>query len=157
MAWLPQFPNLLVTRTFSKAYGLAGFRIGYGVAHPDLTELLNRVRQPFNINSLALACAEAALQDRDHIAATVRNNQSGMQQLVEAFNAMGLRYIPSAGNFICVDMQQSGRDIFNKLLHEGVIVRPIDNYGMPNHIRVTVGRREENERFIKALEKVIKT
>lgn len=153
--WLPDFPNLLVTRTFSKAYGLAGFRIGYGVAHRDLADLLNRVRQPFNVNSLALACAEAALSDREHLQKTVSNNQAGMKFLTESFTHMGLEYIPSAGNFICVDLKRPGREIFNRLLHEGVIVRPVDNYGMPNHLRVTIGRPEENERFVKALEKVL--
>ena len=155
MEWLPDFPTLLVTRTFSKAYGLAGFRIGYGVAHKDIADLLNRVRQPFNINSLALACAEAALSDREHIRNTVSNNKDGMKYLMESFKQMGLEYIPSAGNFICVDLKRPGREIYNKLLHEGVIVRPVDNYGMPNHLRVTIGLPEENERFVKALEKVI--
>lgn len=155
MEWLNDYPNLLVTRTFSKAYGLAGFRIGYAVSHRDLADLLNRVRQPFNINSLALACAEAALNDRMHIEQTVRNNQTGMQLLVDAFNDLGLEYIPSAGNFICVDLKRPGREIFNRLLHEGVIVRPVDNYGLPNHLRITIGRKEENEKFISALKKVI--
>lgn len=155
MEWLNDFPNLLVTRTFSKAYGLAGLRIGYGVSHKDLADLLNRVRQPFNINSLALACAEAALSDRAHIEKTVRNNQSGMQQLIDAFDKLGLEYISSAGNFICVDLKQPGRDIYNRLLHEGVIVRPVDNYGLPNHLRITIGRDDENKKFINALEKVI--
>jgi histidinol-phosphate aminotransferase len=153
--WLPDFPNLLVTRTFSKAYGLAGLRIGYGVAHRELADLMNRVRQPFNINSLALACAEAALDDRVHIQNTVSNNQAGMRYLTETFKRMGLGYIPSAGNFVCIDFERPARDIYNRLLHEGVIVRPIDNYGMPNHLRVTIGREEENERFIRALEKVL--
>jgi histidinol-phosphate aminotransferase len=156
MDWLPDFPNLLVTRTFSKAYGLAGFRIGYGVAHRDLADLLNRVRQPFNVNSLALAGAEAALSDREHIRKTVDNNRTGMKYLMESFKHMGLEYIPSAGNFICVDLGRPGREIYNRLLQEGIIVRPVDNYGMPNHLRVTIGREEENKRFIEALEKVIK-
>ena len=153
--WLPDFPNLLVTRTFSKAYGLAGFRIGYGVAHSELADLLNRVRQPFNINSLALACAEAALDDRAHIQKSVSNNQTGMRYLIDAFKQMDLDYIPSAGNFICIDLKRPGRDIYNRLLHEGIIVRPVDNYGMPNHLRVTIGLEEENKRFIDALKKVI--
>ncbi len=157
MAWLNDFPNLLVTRTFSKAYGLAGFRIGYGVAHKTISDMLNRVRQPFNINSLALACAEAALADRVHIEKSIRLNQEGMQFLVKAFKNMGLDYIPSAGNFVCFDLQRPGREIYNKLLHEGVIVRPVDNYGMPNHLRVTIGLEQENKRFIESLEKVIKT
>ena len=155
MEWLSDFPNLLVTRTFSKAYGLAGFRIGYGVAHKEIADLLNRVRQPFNINNLALACAEAALSDREHIRKTISNNQTGMKYLMESFKKMGLDYIPSTGNFICVDLKRPGREIYNKLLYEGVIVRPVDNYGMPNHLRVTIGREEENKRFIEALEKVI--
>ena len=153
--WLTDFPNLLVTRTFSKAYGLAGLRIGYGVAHRDLADLLNRVRQPFNINSLALACAEAALDDRAHVQKTVSNNQAGMRYLTDVFKQMALDYIPSAGNFVCIDFRRPARDIYNRLLHEGVIVRPIDNYGMPNHLRVTIGREEENKRFIEALEKMI--
>ncbi len=129
--------------------------IGYGVAHRELADLLNRVRQPFNINSLALACAEAALDDRAHVQKTVSNNQAGMRYLTDAFKQMALDYIPSAGNFVCIDFRRPARDIYNRLLHEGVIVRPIDNYGMPNHLRVTIGREEENKRFIEALEKMI--
>lgn len=153
--WLPDFPNLLVTRTFSKAYGLAGFRIGYGIAHRDLADLLNRVRQPFNINSLALACAEAALGDRVHIQNAISNNQAGMQYLIDTFKQMNIDFIPSAGNFICIDLKRPARDIYNRLLHEGIIVRPVDNYGMPNHLRVTVGLETENRQFINALKKVV--
>ena len=125
------------------------------MAHRELADLLNRVRQPFNINSLALACAEAALDDRAHVQKTVSNNQAGMRYLTDAFKQMALDYIPSAGNFVCIDFRRPARDIYNRLLHEGVIVRPIDNYGMPNHLRVTIGREEENKRFIEALEKMI--
>ena len=153
--WLEQFPNLLVTRTFSKAHGLAGMRIGYGIAHPRLSDLLNRVRQPFNVNSLAQAMAAAALQDREHIETSIRLNTDGMQQLIRGFEQLRLDYIPSAGNFICVNLQRSGEVIYEKLLHEGVIIRPVANYGMPNHLRVTIGRKEENERFLQALEKVL--
>ena len=153
--WIADYPNLLVTRTFSKAYGLAGMRIGYGVTHRDLTDLLNRVRQPFNVNSLAMAMAAAAMNDREHIANSTRVNQLGMQQLVRAFKRMNLAWIPSAGNFVCVDVQRPGRDIFNKLLRQGVIVRPVDNYGMQGHIRITIGLQEDNNRLIEALEKVI--
>ena len=130
-------------------------RIGYGITHRELTDLMNRVRQPFNVNSLAMAMATAALNDREHIANSTRVNQLGMQQLVNAFKRLELGYIPSAGNFICVDMKRPGRDIFNKLLRQGVIVRPVDNYGMPDHIRITIGLQEENNRLIEALEKVI--
>lgn len=153
--WISEFPNLLVTRTFSKAHGLAGLRIGYGVSHKDLADLMNRVRQPFNVNSMALVAAEAALKDTDHINRSVSLNQAGMRQLTEAFDSMGLHYIPSAGNFICVDLQQACIEIYQQLLHEGVIVRPIDNYGMPNHLRITIGLEEENKKFISALAKVL--
>jgi len=156
--WVNDFPNLLVTRTFSKAFGLAGLRIGYGISHTDIADLMNRIRQPFNVNSLALSAAEAALTDREHLQQSVRLNQNGMTQLTNAFDAMDLQYIPSVGNFICVDIKQSGQsgmEIYNKLLHKGVIVRPIDNYGMPNHLRITIGLEKENKKFIKALESVL--
>jgi len=156
--WLSEFPNLLVTRTFSKAFGLAGLRIGYGVSHRDIADLMNRVRQPFNVNSLALSAAEAALDDIDHLQQSISMNQAGMKQLTTAFDDMNLQYIPSVGNFICVDMESTahtGMEIYNRLLHQGVIVRPIDNYAMPNHLRITIGLEEENEKFIKALESVL--
>lgn len=156
--WLSEFPNLLVTRTFSKAFGLAGLRIGYGISHRDIADLMNRVRQPFNVNSLALSAAAAALEDIDHLQQSISMNQAGMKQLTTAFDDMNLRYIPSVGNFICVDMESTahtGMEIYNKLLHQGVIVRPIDNYGLPNHLRITIGLEEENEKLIKALESVL--
>ena len=153
--WLQDFPNLVVTRTFSKVHGLAGMRIGYGLSHPDLADLMNRVRQPFNVNSLALAAAEAALQDTAHIKKSVNVNRAGMQQLLAGFKGLGLEYIPSAGNFICVDLKKPAQEIYNRLLHKGVIVRPIANYGMPNHLRVTVGREEENARFLGILGRIV--
>ena len=156
--WVIEFPNLLVTRTFSKAFGLAGLRIGYGISHSDIADLMNRVRQPFNVNSLALSAAEAALVDNEHLRQSISLNQAGMKQLTTAFDDMNLQYIPSVGNFICVDMEstaQTGMEIYNKLLHQGVIVRPVENYGMPNHLRVTVGLKDENEKFIKALESIL--
>ncbi len=156
--WVNEFPNLLVTRTFSKAFGLAGLRIGYGISHRDIADLMNRVRQPFNVNSLALSAASAALGDIDHLQQSVSLNQAGMKQLTMAFDNMNLQYIPSVGNFICVDLQttgQSGIEMYKQLLHQGVIVRPIDNYGLPNHLRITIGLKQENEKFIQALESVI--
>ena len=153
-----EFPNLLVTRTFSKAFGLAGMRIGYGISHRDIADLMNRVRQPFNVNSLALSAAEAALDDIDHLQQSISLNQAGMKQLTAAFDDMNLQYIPSVGNFICVDMEstgQPGMEIYKKLLHQGVIVRPVDNYAMPNHLRITIGLKQENEKFIQALESVL--
>ncbi|MCK5640441.1 MAG: histidinol-phosphate transaminase, partial [Gammaproteobacteria bacterium] len=153
--WLAQYPNLVVTRTFSKAYGLAGLRIGYGVSHPQLADLLNRVRQPFNVNSLAMGAACVALEDRAHLSESLRLNREGMARLESEFTTMGLSFIPSSGNFIAVDVGRAGSDIYEALLYEGVIVRPVANYNMPNHIRVTVGLPEENERFITALRKVL--
>jgi len=156
--WLNDFPNLLVTRTFSKAFGLAGLRIGYGISHRDIADLMNRVKQPFNVNSLALSAAAAALEDIDHLQQSISMNQAGMKQLTTAFDDMNLQYIPSVGNFICVDMESTahtGMEIYNKLLHQGVIVRPVDNYGLPNHLRITIGLEEENEKFIQALESVL--
>ena len=156
--WVNEFPNLLVTRTFSKAFGLAGLRIGYGVSHRDIADLMNRVRQPFNVNSLALSAASAALGDMDHLQQSISLNQAGMKQLTTAFDNMNLQYIPSVGNFICVDLQttgQSGIEIYKQLLHQGVIVRPIDNYGLPNHLRITIGLKQENEIFIQALESIL--
>lgn len=153
--WLNEFSNLIVTRTFSKAYGLAGLRVGYGLSHPDIANLLNRVRQPFNNNSLALVAAETALKDAQYIKRSVLVNQSGMQTLSKAFEKFGLDYIPSKGNFICVDFKKPADDIYQELLKAGVIVRPIANYGMPNHLRISIGLESENTRFITELTKIL--
>jgi histidinol-phosphate aminotransferase len=152
LAWLVSYPNLVVTRTFSKAYGLAGLRVGYAVSHRDLADLMNRVRPPFNVNSLALAMATAALQDRQHIWRSQAVNQAGMAQLIVAFATLGLDYIPSVGNFVTVDTGQPGEKVYEALLRRGVIVRPMGGYGLPRHLRVTVGEEEENARFLQALE-----
>ncbi len=153
--WLSRFPNLIVTRTFSKAYGLAGLRIGYALSNPRLADLLNRVRQPFNVNGMALAAAAVAIEDDDHLRASRNINREGMVQLEEAFERRGLNYIPSVGNFITVDIGRDGDLIFQALLREGVIVRPVANYGMPRHLRVSVGTRAENQTFIDALDCVL--
>lgn len=155
LPWLARYPNLIVTRTFSKAYGLAGLRIGYAVSHPDVAAILNRVRQPFNVNSLALTAALAALEDTDHLARTLETHRSGIAQLSAAFTAMGLDFIPSAGNFVALNMAQEAEPVYQALLHKGVIVRPIANYGMPRHLRITVGLVQENERLINALCEVL--
>ena len=154
--WLTDFPNLIVTRTFSKAYGLASLRVGYGISHPDCADLLNRVRQPFNVNSMALAAAEAALQDHAFIKQAVDVNRAGMQQLCKGFEALGLEYIPSVGNFVCVDVGQPAAAIDQALLREGCITRPVAGYGMPNHLRISVGLERENQRLLNALKKVLK-
>ncbi len=154
MQWLTRFPNLVVTRTFSKAYGLAGLRIGYSVSHPDVADVLNRVRQPFNVNSLALAAAEAALEDHEHLAKGLACNIAGMQQYMNTCADLNLDYIPSIGNFICVKVGEAAT-IYERLLREGVIVRPVANYDMPEYLRITIGTAEENDRCIAALQKVI--
>lgn len=153
--WLARFPNLILTRTFSKAYGLAGLRVGFALAHPDVTDILNRVRQPFNVNILALAAATVALADRAHLEASLKLNQQGMQQWVEACAELGLEYIPSVGNFLCVDVGRPAAPVYEALLREGVIVRPVANYGLPNHLRITLGLAQENRRAIAALRKVL--
>jgi histidinol-phosphate aminotransferase len=153
--WLHEFPNLIVTRTFSKAYGLAGLRIGYGVSSAEVSDFLNRVRQPFNVNSMAMAGALAALNDKSHLDNSLRINREGLAQYETAFELMELDWIPTAGNFISVDLKRDGRDVFNLLLREGVIARPVDNYGMPSFLRITIGTNDENTRCIEALGKVL--
>ena len=157
VAWLTQYANLIISRTFSKAYGLAGLRVGYSLSSPDIAGILNRIRQPFNVNSLALAAAEAALTDRDYIAKTKALNTAGMAQLMAAFNTLGLTAIPSRGNFITVDVIRDGLAFYQDLLAQGVIVRPVANYGLPTHLRVSVGTAAENQIFIDALTKVLAT
>ena len=156
MGWMNDYPNLVVTRTFSKAYGLAGLRVGYGVSHVDVADMLNRVRQPFNVNSLALAAAQAALEDEAHLQHSVKLNAEGMQVLTRAFDELGLSYIPSLGNFICVKVGDAER-IYEALLRAGIIVRPVANYGLPEYLRITIGRADENARFLDALKKILLT
>jgi histidinol-phosphate aminotransferase len=155
VAWLEQYPNLLVTRTFSKAYGLAGLRVGYGLGSTEMTDLLNRVRQPFNNNSLALAAAEAALADGEYLQQAVTLNNAGMRQLEQAFFELNLEWIPSAGNFISVDFKREALPIYQALLERGVIVRPVANYEMPTFLRVSIGTEAENQQFIAALTDVL--
>ncbi|AMO35624.1 histidinol-phosphate transaminase [Thauera humireducens] len=154
IAWVERFPNLLVSRTFSKAYGLAGLRVGYAIAHPEVADLMNRVRQPFNVSSVALAAAEAALADDEFLAQSAGLNRRGMVQLTEAFGALGLEWIPSAGNFVTFKVGDAA-GVNRALLQQGVIVRPIAGYGMPHWLRVSIGLPEENERFIAALRRAL--
>lgn len=154
LSWLSEFNNLVITRTFSKAYGLAGLRIGFSVSNSQVADVLNRVRQPFNVNSLAMSAAEAALDDAEFIEQSVTTNAKGMQDLVTAFSSMNLDYIPSVGNFICVKVGD-GAAIYEALLREGVIVRPVANYEMPEYLRITIGTDKENSRFISALSKIV--
>ncbi len=150
-----QYPNLVVTRTFSKAYGLAALRVGFAVANEEITDLLNRIRQPFNVNTVALSAAEAALSDQEYLKRSVQLNTAGMAQLESGLAALELEWIPSAGNFLTVDMKQDAAEYYQALLHQGVIVRPVANYGMPNHLRISIGLPEENQRCLDALAKVL--
>lgn len=159
VAWVRKYPNLMVSRTFSKAYGLAGLRVGYGVAQSALTDLLNRVRQPFNVNTLAQAAAVAALGDTDFLRQSAELNRTGKAQLVDAFDRLKLEYVKSSGNFVMVrvgDDDGAGARVNLALLQQGVIVRPVANYGLPQWLRVTIGLPEENAAFIAALEQALK-
>jgi histidinol-phosphate aminotransferase len=148
---IKRHPNLVVTRTFSKAYGLAGLRVGYAFAHPSVADVMNRVRQPFNVNSIALAAATAALDDMEFVARSYAGNLQGMRRLEEGARTLGLEYIPSHGNFITVKVGKAA-EVYKRLLRRGVIVRPVGGpYGLPEHLRVTIGTAEENERFLTAL------
>ena len=147
--------NVIITRTFSKIYGLAGMRIGYGLAKPDIIETMNRVRQPFNCNLVAQAAARAALKDIEHVRRSQEINAAGKAYLYEALDQMGLKYVESEGNFILVHFDQSGQEVSDALMRKGVIVRPVAGYGFPNSIRVTIGKPEENERFVTALKAVL--
>lgn len=154
-AWVARFPNLVVTRTFSKAYGLAGLRLGYAVTTSELASVLNRVREPFNTNSLALVAAQATLDDSDYLQRVVALNRQEMARYEAFFTELGLAFIPSNGNFITVDLAQAAAPIYQALLQQGVIVRPVAGYGMPNHLRISIGTAQENERFFSALRHIL--
>lgn len=156
MAYLSRYDNLLVSRTFSKAYGLAALRVGYAVSSTDIASVLNRVRQPFNVNSLALVAACAALDDEDYLTRSREVNTQGMQQLEVGFKRLGLSWLPSRGNFIAVDFKRDAAAIDQALLARGVIVRPIAGYAMPTFLRVSIGTKAENQRFLDALTDVLK-
>ncbi len=156
LKFLAQYPNLIISRTMSKAFGLASLRVGFALASVEVTNLLNRVRQPFNVNAFALAAAVAALQDTGFIEQTRALNKKGMQQLEQGFEKLNLTWIPSRANFLAVDVKRQGAQVFNALLHKGVIVRPVGGvYGLAHHIRVSIGLEEENARFLLALEQVL--
>ena len=154
LGWVAEFPNVIVARTLSKAYGLAGLRLGFAVAHPELAELMNRVRQPFNVNHLATVAACAALADDAFVEKCRAVNARGLEQLAAGFDRLGLEYIAPHGNFVTVRVKDAPR-IYQSLLRQGVIVRPVANYGMPGHLRVTVGLPEQNARFLEALERAL--
>ncbi|TFW10456.1 histidinol-phosphate transaminase [Oxalobacteraceae bacterium OM1] len=158
IAWVRQYPNLIVSRTMSKAYGLAGLRVGFGISQPVITDLLNRIRQPFNVNTLAQAAAVAALNDTAFLKKSAELNAQGYRQLTQAFDAMGLLYVPSFGNFVLFkagDDDQAGARVNLALLKQGIIVRPVGNYGLPQWLRVSIGLPEENAAFLAALKQVL--
>jgi histidinol-phosphate aminotransferase len=154
-AWIARYPNLVVSRTFSKAHGLAALRVGYGVMDAAVADLLNRVRQPFNVNALAQAAALAALGDAEYVEASRSVNREGMRQLEAGLHSLALRYLPSHGNFILFELGDAPR-IYQALLAQGVIVRPVGNYDLPAWLRVTVGTGPENARFLAALASAIR-
>ena len=150
-SWLRELTNLVVVRTFSKAHGLAGLRVGYALSQPQVAETLNRLRQPFNVNSVALAAATAALDDAPHVERTVVLNRAGREQLRTGLQALGLQVVPSAANFVLVDLARPSGPVYEGLLRQGVIARPLLNYGLPNHLRITTGTVEQNRRTLEAL------
>lgn len=153
--WLERHPNLVVTRTFSKAYGLAGLRLGYALSSSEIAELLNRVRQPFNTSVVAQAAALAALGDETHLARAVELNARERARVAAGCGALGLEVVPSVGNFLLVDMGREAMPLFEALLREGVIVRPVGNYGLPRHLRISIGLPAENDRLLAALGRVL--
>lgn len=152
LKFLSQYDNLIISRTLSKCYGLAALRVGFALASAEVTDYLNRIRQPFNVNHLAMVAGVAALQDEDFIEKSRVTNKAGMAQLEAGFKALGLNYVPSRANFLLVDVQADPAQTFNALLKEGVIVRPV---GIPNHLRVSIGTEAENAKFLTALAKVL--
>ena len=154
VSWLKEFPNLLISRTFSKAYGLASLRVGYALGHPQVIDMLNRVRQPFNVNSVAQAAAVAALRDVEFVQRSFELNQQGMVQLTEGLSAMGLSFIPSFGNFVSFHIANANH-VYRRLLELGVIVRPIGNYAMPDYLRVSIGLETQNHKFLSALKRIL--
>jgi len=154
VSWLREFPNLIISRTFSKAYGLASLRVGYALGYPQVIDMLNRVRQPFNVNSVAQAAAVAALQDADFVQRTFALNRRGMAQITAELSKLGLEYIPSFGNFVSFRIADA-MVVYRRLLELGVIVRPIANYGMPGWLRVSIGLEVENEKFLSVLKQIL--
>lgn len=154
VSWLAEFHNLMISRTFSKAYGLASLRVGYALGNPQVIDMLNRVRHPFNVNSMAQAAAVAALEDAEFVQRTFELNLKGMAQLTEGLGKLGLSYIPSFGNFVSFHVTNAAW-IYRRLLELGVIVRPIGNYNMPDYLRVSIGLETQNQKFLSALKQIL--
>ncbi|MCF6299812.1 MAG: histidinol-phosphate transaminase [Proteobacteria bacterium] len=152
--WLDEFENLVVTRTFSKAYGLAGFRVGYCLSNSDIANVVNRIRQPFNVNSLALKAAEAALNDTEFLNKSMQLNRAGLEGLCKVCDRLGLRYVPSRGNFLLVDFEKDAMPIYQAMLERGIITRPVANYGLPNCLRITIGDAGQMKRLGDVMDEV---
>lgn len=152
---LKRFPNLIVTRTFSKAYGLAGLRVGYSLSSPIIANLLNRVRQPFNMNAIALVAAEVALDDQEYVQRSVAMNASEKARVRERLTQLGLRLLPSQTNFLTAGFGRDCGLLHRALLERGIIVRPMGSYGLPQHLRITIGTKDQNSRFLDALTEVL--
>jgi len=150
-----RYENLVVTRTFSKAYGLASLRVGYSISNPQIADMLNRIRPPFNVNSLGLVAAQAVLDDEEYLLRSRKVNEDGMRQLEEGVTALDLSYIPSAGNFLAVGFEGDTQKIYQQMLRLGVIIRPVGVYEMPQHLRITIGMPEENEVCLRALKAIL--
>ncbi len=154
ISWLSEFPNLIISRTFSKAYGLAGLRVGFGLMHASVADILNRVRQPFNVNSIAQVAAVESLADNDFVARSYAANQAGMAQITQGLTKLGLEYIVSYGNFVSFKVPNAS-NVNQQLLKKGVIVRPVANYEMPDHLRVSIGLFSENAKFLEMLKEIL--
>ena len=155
LEWISQYANLIVTRTFSKIYGLAGLRVGYAISSIEISDLLNRLRQPFNANTIALAAAIASLEDDDFVEASKNNNQAGLQQLSEYFQSKGVEYIPSVGNFVTVRFGEQTDQVYQNLLQQGVILRPLANYNLPEYLRITIGTPQQQAMLMEKLDKLL--
>jgi len=153
--WQEQYPNVVITRTFSKIYGLAGLRIGYGIAHESIVDLVNRIRQPFNVNYLGQIAATLALADQDFVRKGILLNEQGKKQYYNKLTALRVHYIPTAGNFILVEFKRPGKQIYQALLEQGIIVRPMDPYGLDKYLRITIGTVQENDACLQSLEHIL--
>ncbi|MBA2656323.1 MAG: histidinol-phosphate transaminase [Tatlockia sp.] len=154
IALLSSYSNLVITRTFSKAYGMAGLRLGYALANSEITELLHRVQPPFAVNCAALTAAYAALDDNDFIMQSLELNKLGMRQLQDNLNRLKIKHLPSTCNFVTIDCQRDAQEIYQSLLGQGIIVRPLEQYGLPNHLRISIGKPEHNYRLIDNLQNI---
>lgn len=157
LPWLEEFPNVVVARTFSKAYGLAGLRVGYAVGDPEIWHVVDRIRPPFNVSRVAQEAALAALDDEAHLTRTVDGNRAGLEYLYGEFERLGLEYVPSYANFVLVDMKRPATAVYDLLLQRGVIVRPMGIYHLPEHLRMSVGLPEENKILVEALNEVLQS